>query len=170
MQNNDALVQRLVQSVRLFGGFTADEARQYLAACQFEQHPAGKRLLNEGEDGSELYVLLSGTVAVNRFAGITEHELTRLGPGETFGELALIDFGWRSASVVAIDDVRVLVFKRASMPRLAGLETKLYRNLAIMMAGRLRETDARLAEMAEQSQEKQAFEKLASETQRYFVG
>ncbi|QNM99012.1 cyclic nucleotide-binding domain-containing protein [Chitinimonas koreensis] len=160
----------MIQSVRLFASFTQDEARHFLSACRFEQHAAGERLLREGEPGRELYVLLSGEVAVRRFGGVAEHELARLGPGDTFGELALIDFGDRSASVVALTDVRVLVFERASLFRLPALETKLYRNLAIMMAHRLRETDARLAEAAEQNAENSAFEKLASETQRFFVG
>ncbi|GAB3268706.1 Crp/Fnr family transcriptional regulator [Chitinimonas naiadis] len=166
MQNNEALILKLIQSVRLFGGFTQDEARLFLAACQFEQHPAGKRLLSEGEDGSELYVLLSGSVSVRRFGGISEHELTRLGPGETFGELALVDFGWRSASIETLEDVRVLVFKRASLSRLPTLESKLYRNLAILLAGRLRETDAKLTELVEHSAEKEAYEKLAQDTRR----
>ena len=170
MQNNDALVQKLIQSVRLFSGFGQDEARQFLAACHFEQHPAGKRLLNEGEDGSELYVLLSGMVSVTRFGGVSEHELTRLGPGETFGELALIDFGWRSASIISLEEIRVLVFKRASLSQIPALEAKLYRNLAIMMAGRLRETDARLTDLADKSAERSAIEKLTSDTQRFFVG
>ncbi|QDQ26312.1 cyclic nucleotide-binding domain-containing protein [Chitinimonas arctica] len=170
MQDNGALVQKLLQSVRLFSGFSPEEARQFLAACRVEQHPAGKRLLNEGEDGSEMYVLLSGNVTVRRFGGVSEYELTRLGPGETFGELALIDFGWRSASVEAVGYVRVLVFARDSLSRVPALEAKLYRNLAIMLASRLRETDARLTDMAEQSAEMAAFAKLATQTQQIFVG
>ncbi|HEY9101023.1 cyclic nucleotide-binding domain-containing protein [Chitinimonas sp.] len=166
MQSNEALLLKLIQSVRLFGGFSQDEARLFLSASQFEQHPAGKRLLTEGEDGSELYVLLSGQVSVRRFGGVSEHELARLGPGETFGELSLVDFGWRSASVEALEEVRVLVFKRASLSRLPALETKLYRNLAILLASRLRETDARLTELVEQAADQDAFQKLAETTHR----
>jgi len=170
MSTNDALVQKLVHTVRLFNGFTPEDARIFLAASRFEQHAAGKRLIVEGETSYEIYVLLSGMVSVKRKTGSTETELASLGPGDTFGELALLDFGTRSASIDVTTDTRLLVADRASLFRLTSLEGKLYRNLAIMMASRLRETDTMLSELATHAEHRAAFEKVASETSRFFVG
>lgn len=170
MMNNEALVQKLVQSVRLFAGFDVSEAQAFLNASKLEQHPAGRRLIEEGTTGYQMYVMLSGEVAVKRRTGATDTVLTRLGPGDTFGELALLDFGARSATVEVISDTRVLVAERASLFRLTALESKLYRNLAIMMASRLRETDAMLGKLAEQAETRKAIEQVTSEAQRFFVG
>jgi CRP-like cAMP-binding protein len=117
MISNEALVQKLVQTVRLFAGFDLSDAQAFLAASKLEQHAAGKRLLNEGETGYQMYIMLSGEVVVKRKSGQGETELARLGPGDTFGELALLDFGNRSASVDVVADTRVLVAERASLFR-----------------------------------------------------
>ncbi|WP_374356050.1 Crp/Fnr family transcriptional regulator [Chitinimonas sp.] len=170
MPSNEALVLKLVQSVRLFAGFEVSEAQAFLDASKLEQHAAGKRLIEEGDTGYQMYVMLSGEVAVKRRVGNGETELARLGPGDTFGELALLDFGNRTASIEVLRDTRVLVAERASLFRLTTLEGKLYRNLAIMMASRLRETDDMLSKLAEQAETRSAFEKVASQTQRFFVG
>ncbi|MBV8660189.1 MAG: cyclic nucleotide-binding domain-containing protein [Burkholderiales bacterium] len=170
MSTNEALVQKLIHTVRLFNGFTTEDTRIFLSASRFEQHLKGERLIHEGETSYEIYVLLSGAVSVKRKTGLNETELASLGPGDTFGELALLDFGVRSASIDVVADARLLVADRASLFRLTSLEGKLYRNLAIMMASRLRETDCMLSEMATHQETRAAFEKLAGETQKFFVG
>jgi CRP-like cAMP-binding protein len=114
--------------------------------------------------------MLSGEVAVRRESGNSETELARLGPGDTFGELALLDFGARSASIDVLSETRVFVAERAAIFRLSALEGKLYRNLAIMMATRLRETDAMLGRMSTKDATPESFEKLALDTQKFFVG
>jgi CRP-like cAMP-binding protein len=168
--SNDALVYKLIHTVRLFAGFEVPEARAFLSACKLETHHVGTRLIKQGETSYELYVMLSGEVAVRRESEGGETELARLGPGDTFGELALLDFGARSASIDVLSETRVFVAERAAIFRLSSLEGKLYRNLAIMMATRLRETDAMLGRMSTKDATPEAFEKLALNTQKFFVG
>ena len=168
--SNEELVYKLINTVRLFAGFEPAEARAFLAACKLETHDVGKRLIHQGETSYELYVMLSGEVAVKRQSGDGETELARLGPGDTFGELALLDFGSRSASVDVLSETRVFVTERAAIFRLSNLEGKLYRNLAIMMATRLRETDAMLGRMTARNATLEAMQKMATDTQKFFVG
>lgn len=163
MLHNEALVQKLIASVRLFEGFTADEARDFMAHCRVESHPPGQRLVMEGQPGRALYVLLSGSVVVKRFSGVCEHELARLGPGETFGELALLDHGERSASVECAETVRVLVYDRDGMLWTHAQAAKLYRNLAIMLASRLRDADRKLADLSEQQAGDSALARVADQ-------
>jgi CRP-like cAMP-binding protein len=77
-----------------------------LAASAFEtrRFKAGDVIFNEGDKGSEFFVIRSGRTSVRRGDRILEE----LGPGEVFGEMALIDNEPRSATVVAETDCVVV--------------------------------------------------------------
>ena len=66
--------------------------------------PAGRELMREGEPGREFYLILDGTVRVDR-AGQT---INSLGPGDFLGEIALLDGGPRSATATSESAVRLL--------------------------------------------------------------
>ena len=70
----------------------------------------GKELTREGEFGQEFFVIIDGTAEVLR--GNTA--IAELGPGEFFGEMALVDEERRTATVRAISRMRVLVMTRQS--------------------------------------------------------
>lgn len=102
-------------------------------------------LLRQGGPADRLFILTEGTLRV-RVGG---HEIARLGPGETVGELALLDPGPRSADVVADGEVTVVEFLArdladlmASRPRLG---QAVLENLGTALASRLRELDVRHA-------------------------
>ena len=65
----------------------------------------GKALMREGETGHEFYVIVEGAVRIER-QGI---EINELGPGEFFGEIALIDGGPRTAGAITKTPSRLLV-------------------------------------------------------------
>jgi len=69
----------------------------------------GTRLTAEGAPGCEFFVIQAGHVAVRR-SGV---EVAVLGPGDSFGEIVMLDpRARRTATVVAADDLRVKVFDR----------------------------------------------------------
>ena len=72
--------------------------------------PAGKVLAREGEIGHEFFVIDEGTAEVTRGG---EH-VADLGPGDFFGELALLEEDRRTATVTASSPVRVIVMTRQS--------------------------------------------------------
>jgi CRP/FNR family transcriptional regulator len=81
----------------------SDRDRDRLADSMHEKTvPAGEEVLTEGEGGVGFFVILEGTARV-RVGG---QEQGALGPGDHFGEMALIDGDRRSASVTAEDDLR----------------------------------------------------------------
>ena len=66
--------------------------------------PAGRHLCEQGSVGREAFVIVGGSAEVRR----NDRKVATLGPGDCVGELALLDHGPRTATVRAIDDVRVL--------------------------------------------------------------
>lgn len=72
--------------------------------------PAGKVLAREGEIGHEFFVIDEGTAEVTRGG---EH-VADLGPGDFFGELALLEEDRRTATVTASSPARVIVMTRQS--------------------------------------------------------
>ena len=103
--------------------------------------PAGRTIINQGSVGYEACVVLDGTVAIQRDGALLE----TAGAGVVFGEMAMIDKGIRTASVVAITDVVLAVLGPRSfdlaIEEIPGLAKVLLQN----MSRRLRTMDERLA-------------------------
>jgi CRP/FNR family cyclic AMP-dependent transcriptional regulator len=127
------------------GGVTlfSDLPRRALArvrAASAERRAApGEVIVREGEPGDALYVILEGAVVVRR----NRRRLARLGPGDYFGELALLDGGARSATVEATDPTRLLVLDARGFARVLHEAPGLGPALLVGMARRLRDADAR---------------------------
>ena len=110
----------------------------------------GEVIFHEGEQGDEMFVILSGTVLISKFIpGAGDEALTFLGRGDYFGEMALIDGEPRSAGARAHDDdVTVLAIPRDVVDGLLDIERisslRLLRLLCSMVALRLRESNGKL--------------------------
>ncbi len=70
--------------------------------------PKGRVLMQQGERGEEMFVLIDGAADIRR----NGHQIARAGPGEFFGEIALLDGGPRTATVELAEDSRLLVVSR----------------------------------------------------------
>lgn len=102
-----------VQSLSLF----AEESTTLRYANDFIEvrwFPAGSYIIEQGEAGKSLFLIVSGEVQVAEEQIQGElRALRRLGPGEFFGELALVSEQPRSAHVIAVDTVTCLIFSPA---------------------------------------------------------
>ncbi|MDA8296864.1 MAG: cyclic nucleotide-binding domain-containing protein [Actinomycetota bacterium] len=96
---------------------------------------AGVRIVTEGEEGEELYLVRSGTVAVQRADG---GPVAQLGPGSVFGELAVLDPAPRSADVVAWTDADLLILDRTTLVDLMGKQPEVASDIITMLVRRLR--------------------------------
>ena len=73
---------------------------------------AGSEVFCQGDAGDTMYFIYSGSVEVTRGKDAQRTVLGRLGPGEFFGEMALLDEGSRTATVAAVSDVRLIPITR----------------------------------------------------------
>jgi CRP/FNR family transcriptional regulator len=104
----------------------------------------GEYLFRQNDDSRDFYIVKSGKVRVCKLEGGVEIELDIIGPGGIIGEIAAIDGGMRSASVVALENVEVFVI---TPEEFAGLTEKIpdwLQKIATILAHRLREADARI--------------------------
>ncbi len=87
-----------------------------------ETFEAGSLILKEGDVGDRAYMIVSGQCRAFRSADGQRETLTTMGPGEVFGEMALLLDEPRAASVEAVDQVMVLVLDKSTMAEGLGME------------------------------------------------
>src|ERR1700681_4887590 len=95
-------------AVRLFQDCTGAELDTIVSVTTPLDFGAGKVLCREGERGDEFFVIVDGEVAVTSAAG----RVATMGPGDFFGEMALLDGGPRIATVTTTTPARMLVLTR----------------------------------------------------------
>jgi NADH dehydrogenase len=84
-----------------------------------EHFEAGQTVFREGELGDRVYILLSGRASVLRGSNGAEQALATLGPGEVFGEMALLDGAPRNATVQCLEPMTVLSIPKREFGLLA---------------------------------------------------
>ncbi len=111
----------ILRSARIFADLPEDALARLTDASVRRSYRRNQFLWYEGDEGARLVVVASGLVKVmiSSEQG-DEVVLTTLGPGETLGELALLDGSPRSASAVAVEPTTVLMLSRATVLELLG--------------------------------------------------
>lgn len=140
MLDDNHLIRKTLKLVKLFEGFSEEDARDFLLWARRLDVKPGERVIEQGEPGRDMYIVASGSLKVVKSSGLVEEELALLTPGDSFGEIALVDSGERSASVIAMTQSMLLRFERRFLVKIPQVSLKLYRNVAAMMAARLRDT------------------------------
>jgi CRP/FNR family cyclic AMP-dependent transcriptional regulator len=126
-------------ALELFQGLSAAELARINGLLRSQAVPAGAHFITAEQPGEVVYVLLSGTVKiyVTRADG-REVILAFLGPGDTVGEMSLVDSAGRSANVVTTEPSRLLSMDRAAFQTCLRTITPLANNLVRLLANRLR--------------------------------
>jgi CRP/FNR family transcriptional regulator, cyclic AMP receptor protein len=142
-----------LQQTAVFGGLRADSLEFLMAASRVVEMPAGGLFMGEGELGEMVYVLETGRVEVVKSLGRESRVLKELGPGECFGEMALLDISPRSASVRALEDCRALEIPAGAFFQLYEHDLEQFSLLTMNMgrevSRRLRETERLLTPRGE---------------------
>lgn len=140
MKNDDFL-----KSVGLFVEFDRDELDHLRSALHATRFQPGDVILQEGNANRALHIVRNGRIRVSRSVHDREVSLCDLGPGQTFGELSIIEDGVASASLKAVTETEVLSI---SMDDLAAFlrarpnaAAKFWREIAVDLRRRLLQTN-----------------------------
>ena len=143
---------RLLHRVPLFSTLPEEDLAQVASASAPRRFESGTIVFREGDASNTCYVIRSGHARATR-----EHQdgrsitLARFGPGDIFGELAMLDDERRSATVEALEDIDTVAIQGPDMRRLLRAHPEIAVKLIGAVARRLRETNERLARQSFQT-------------------
>ncbi len=127
-------------TVPLFSAFSRRELTKVARAADEVKVEAGRQVVVEGKVGRECFIILAGHAQVSRDG----KPIATFGPGDHFGELALLDGGPRTATVTATSDLSLLVLGQREFLSLLEEVPALSRKMLTTLAGWLRQLDENL--------------------------
>jgi CRP-like cAMP-binding protein len=136
-----AHVDELLRTVPLFSHCTRKELTELSSLTSTVTMPADKVVVRQGQPGKEFIVIVEGKATV----AIDGQSVATLGPGDFFGEIALLDGGPRTATVTADTDLVAEVMSHQEFATLLMDVPEVTRGILKGVAARLRAADANLA-------------------------
>ncbi len=137
----------LLRGTWLFAGLNPDQLDAISSFTFQKAFGSGELIVEEGRTGNGLYVVISGEVEVVKGLGTEQQtSVTMLGPGQVFGEMALLGEWPRTASVRAVAEVECLGIARWVFLTQLERQPQVAIKMLGVLAQRLRDTNARLVE------------------------
>ncbi len=129
-----------LQKIPVFQGCSRQQLVAVARIVDITDVPAGKALTLAGETGSDFSIILDGTARV----GVWGRKRVRLGPGDFFGEMSLLDGEPCSATVVAETPLRLLVIPHQGFWTLLTKLPGLTRQILVTLSRRVRQAEKSL--------------------------
>jgi len=136
MARNDMVEQ--LSGVDLFSTCTARELTLIARVTEERSVDSGTAVVEQGASGNQLYLIVAGEAEVIRDG----RSVARLGPGQYFGELAVLDGAPRGATVTASSDLELLVLGQREVAAVLDEWPGVSRKLLVTLAARLRQAEA----------------------------
>ena len=124
----------VLEQVPLFEHLSKRHLRRVAGLATTKRFAPGSSILRAGDRGDAFYVLLDGEARAQPRTG----RLVKLGPGDFFGEMALLDGSPRSASVEAVTEVLTMRVGRSAFAKLLRQEPAISGALLVGLANRVR--------------------------------
>jgi CRP-like cAMP-binding protein len=112
-----------------------------------KEYTPGEVIIHQGEEGNEMFVMLSGTVEVIRLRGDEEIPIATLGKGEIFGEMALVGGMTRSATVRVKEKARILTVDKKGFLKRVHEDPSFAFKILETMSERIRAMDEEIARL-----------------------
>jgi cGMP-dependent protein kinase 2 len=129
------------QLLQMFGSVTSEDLVEVLQTAEIQEVRAGQSIINEGEEGYDIFVIRHGSMVVEKNVGGKPVFLSYLPAGSYVGEMALIDGGRRTATVRAAIKSEVIKLGGDAFRRLLRSKPELLGRFKKEMAGRHELTD-----------------------------
>lgn len=141
-------VARFLRAVPLFADLSAEDLAGLARLAVERRYTKGTVIFFENDPGDALYVVKAGHVKIYRVAEDgREKSLVLLGPGEFFGELALLDSEPRSAVAETLSPTALIVLGRTGFVNLVLERPQIALQALRVLSRRLRQTDAQLMDV-----------------------
>lgn len=140
-------IEEFLKDIEIFKGLNAKELKMIANVCLTKKYKEGEVIFSKGDTSEQMYILKSGRCDVKiSTGGVAEtYTIYPLKPGDIFGEVGFIDGSPRSATVKSNKEVEVVELPRDAFATLCMEEPHIghivMRNIAVILARRLRETD-----------------------------
>jgi CRP/FNR family cyclic AMP-dependent transcriptional regulator len=130
---------KMLARVDIFSGMSERHLKKLASMVRETTHPAGREVASEGQGGLAFHLITSGTADVTmRGEGVR-----RLGPGDYFGEISMIDGKPRSATVTAVEELRTVAVPHIVFEDLVSSEPEFAHGLLKVLCARIREIEGR---------------------------
>ncbi len=138
-----AKIQKYLEKVDLFKGLTPEDMVKIFSKGLTMNCAKGEVIFYKGTEGNQMYVVLGGKVGV--FEG--QQCIATILPGDSFGEMALVNKEPRSATVIALEDCRLFVLNETTFEHLMTkrVAIRMLFNIIGTLSRRLKESNLRLA-------------------------
>jgi len=144
-------------SIALFGGLEEPTLKRVVAMMGVHHFEPGREVCRQDEAGRSMFLIRSGEVVVCRGSGDHRIKMVRMGSGEFFGEMTLIDVQKRSATVLVEQPALLYSLSNRDLYRLFQEDPPGYvmilQNLCRELSRRLRATNQRLQSLAEEHED-----------------
>lgn len=141
----------LLKKMELFHGLSSLEIVQVSKRITHRKVDAGEVVIEQGSVGSSLFIVRAGHLVASVAKRDGQEVLGEFGPGDHFGEIALIDHGPRSAEIRATSPAELLELTRENFRQIIDfspdLKTQIYENLLRELCVKIRRTNDRLLQM-----------------------
>ena len=134
----DEVLDRIA-AVDVFAGLSKRQHKRIAGAGRTTTLEAGKVVAEEGKDALAFHLVLDGALEVS----VRGNVVRRLGPGDYFGEISMIDGKPRSATVTATEPTQCFALQHSSFEDLILAEPLVAKAMLETLAGRLREAESR---------------------------
>ena len=133
-----------LRQIPLFADLSEEDLEQLYQMAETVSVPAGQLVLQEGDQGDSLYVVLAGELEVTKRQGSQDVLLALYKPGQFFGEMALLEQAPRSASVRTFQESRLLMISQAAFQTLLSCSPSAPLKILHTVTSRLRSTESAL--------------------------
>ena len=142
-------LSQALQTVELFQSLKPEERFNLEKIVRLRHYRSGQKIIQEFDRGTELFVIVSGSVKVSTEDQEGREIIVSIGyPSDFFGEIALLDDDTRSATVTALESTTVIAIEKSDFLKFFTAYPEFALKLLAVMGRRIRQTDEKLMHMA----------------------
>ncbi|MFN2376333.1 MAG: cyclic nucleotide-binding domain-containing protein [Candidatus Binatia bacterium] len=138
----------VLRPLPVFAPLSDEQIETLVGGAHLHEFMEGEALVRQGEHGASLFVIRSGSVRIEKSVdGGPAARMATLGVGDFFGEMSLLTGEPRSASILAEDEVEVVVVSKEAFAPVLAADSGIIVGLSAALEARARDTAERLAEL-----------------------